>query len=413
MGVRIEHVLETHNHADHVSGHGRLAAATGATIHVHRGPRPTTTTSPSTTAGSWRSAALPCARCTRPATGPSTPRSRSSTPGAGPSRGPCSPATRCSSANRAPRPRDGKEEGARGIFHSLHGRLLDAARQVEVWPGHLGGSLCGGPGMDMKVSSTIGYERAHNELLRQRDEDAFVSARSPRSARSRRTSAPSWRSTAARSAAAGRAAADAAPGRAAPARGALVVDVRTELQFDDAHIPGAICITVLRAGFGSRLAWLADHDRPVVFVGRDDDDAVRRDRAGGPVGVTNVGGYLAGGMTSWREEQRPVGAHPAHDGAELHDAGDGPALQVLDVRERSEWERGPHPRLRLRALPRHRRAPGRARPERPVAVDLRLGPAQRGRRSLLERHGAREVIHVVDGGVGTWKRHGWPLDGAP
>ena len=40
MGVRIEHVLETHNHADHVSGHGRLAAATGATIHIHREAAP-------------------------------------------------------------------------------------------------------------------------------------------------------------------------------------------------------------------------------------------------------------------------------------------------------------------------------------------------------------------------------------
>src|SRR5919202_4544429 len=38
--VHIEHVLETHNHADHVSGHGRLAAATGATIHVHRDAGP-------------------------------------------------------------------------------------------------------------------------------------------------------------------------------------------------------------------------------------------------------------------------------------------------------------------------------------------------------------------------------------
>ena len=37
LGVQIDHVLETHNHADHVSGHGRLAAATGATIHIHRG----------------------------------------------------------------------------------------------------------------------------------------------------------------------------------------------------------------------------------------------------------------------------------------------------------------------------------------------------------------------------------------
>src|SRR5262249_5796875 len=40
IGVRIEHVLETHTHADHVSGHGRLAAATGATIHIHRAAEP-------------------------------------------------------------------------------------------------------------------------------------------------------------------------------------------------------------------------------------------------------------------------------------------------------------------------------------------------------------------------------------
>jgi hydroxyacylglutathione hydrolase len=40
LGVTNEHVLETLNHADHVSGHGRLAAATGATIHVHREARP-------------------------------------------------------------------------------------------------------------------------------------------------------------------------------------------------------------------------------------------------------------------------------------------------------------------------------------------------------------------------------------
>ena len=76
MGVRIEHVLETHNHADHVSGHGRLAAATGATIHVHR-----------VAGGRLRARAVrrrlelelgACGsgRSTRPATGPSTPRSR-------------------------------------------------------------------------------------------------------------------------------------------------------------------------------------------------------------------------------------------------------------------------------------------------------------------------------------------------
>src|SRR4051795_6100179 len=35
LGVSIEHILETHTHADHVSGHARLAAATGALIHLH------------------------------------------------------------------------------------------------------------------------------------------------------------------------------------------------------------------------------------------------------------------------------------------------------------------------------------------------------------------------------------------
>src|SRR3712207_6231187 len=40
LGVSIEHILETHNHADHVSGHGRLAAATGAAIHIHRAAKP-------------------------------------------------------------------------------------------------------------------------------------------------------------------------------------------------------------------------------------------------------------------------------------------------------------------------------------------------------------------------------------
>ena len=69
---------------------------------------------------------------------------------------------------------------------------------TEVWPGHLGGSMCGGPGMDLKIASTIGFERAHQELLRIEDEDEFVARSIARSGRSRRTSRPSSRSTAGR-----------------------------------------------------------------------------------------------------------------------------------------------------------------------------------------------------------------------
>src|SRR4029078_9095422 len=67
-----------------------------------------------------------------------------------------------------------KEEGARDMYGSLREKLLTLPGMGEVWPGHLGGSLCGGPGMDMKVSSTIAYELAHNDLLAEEDEDRVV-----------------------------------------------------------------------------------------------------------------------------------------------------------------------------------------------------------------------------------------------
>ena len=56
-----------------------------------------------------------------------------------------------------------------------------------------------------------------------------------------------------------------------------------------------MCITALRAGFGSKLAWLADHDQPVVVVGRDDEDARGAIELAASVGVTNVAGYLPAG----------------------------------------------------------------------------------------------------------------------
>ena len=153
-----------------------------------------------------------------------------------------------------------KDEGARGIFRSLEERLMTLPDTTEVWPGHLGGSMCGGPGMDLKISSTIGFERAHQELLQIADEDEFVE----RSLATLGPQPPNFRAIVAlnrgplvefdrRGAPAHARARSSRPAT----RGALVVDVRTELQFDEAHIPGALSITARRAGFGSRLAWLA------------------------------------------------------------------------------------------------------------------------------------------------------------
>jgi rhodanese-related sulfurtransferase len=302
-----------------------------------------------------------------------------------------------------------KEEGAAGIFRSLHQKLLTLPGHVEVWPAHLGGSLCGGPGMDMKVSSTIGFEQAHNPDLQIEDEAEFV-----RTAISRLgpqppnfkaiveiNKGPLLRESIEAHPLAPRQV------ESARAEGALVVDVRTDLQFDEAHIPGSISNTRLRAGFGSKLAWLADREQPIVFVGRDDDDGHRATELAAAIGLTNVRGYLAGGMTSWREERRDTESIERITVDELHDRIDD--LQVLDVREEAEWKDGVIPGSIL--VPYHdiHELPPELDPSRPVAVICSSGQRSAVAASMLQRLGAEKPLHVVDGGVGTWGRQGYPL----
>jgi hydroxyacylglutathione hydrolase len=411
MGVRIEHILETHNHADHVSGHGRLAAATGATIHLHRLAEPDYDHEP-------------CDDGWELALGVVVVRALH-TPGHRPEH----TAFALVDGARGPEPwavltgdtlfvgdiarpdlAVDKAEGAHGIFHSLHDTLLALPGECEVWPGHLGGSLCGGPGMDMKVSSTIAYERTHNELLRLDDEDAFVHATTSTLG----PQPPNFQAIVALNRGPLRAqhshAAPLTPRQVEVRRdeGALLIDVRTDLQFDDAHIPGAVCNPAVRAGFGTKLAWVADREQPVVLVGRDDDDARRAVQLAAAVGITNVAGYLAGGMTSWREEKRPTESVPRIDVPALHDrVGD---LQVVDVRERSEWDAGHIPGSIH--VPYHDidGVPDGIDPAEPVAVICSSGQRSAVAASLLLRHGAERVIHVADGGVGSWTKQGWPTE---
>jgi len=292
-----------------------------------------------------------------------------------------------------------KDEGARLIFHSLHERLLTLPDTCEVWPGHVGGSLCGGPGMDMKASSTIGYEREHSALLGIEDEDEFTR----RATSALRPQPPNFENIVALNrgplSVASVAVRPLTPRQVDQARaeGALVVDVRTELQFDEAHIPDSVSITALRAGFGSKLAWLVEPGQVVVLVGRDDEDAQAAATLAESVGITRLAGFLAGGMTSWREERRPVERIERIDVPHLRErAGE---LQILDVRERDEWDAGHIPGSVH--LPYHdiHGVPEGIDPERPVAVICSSGQRAAPAASLLRRHGVREVLHVVDGGV--------------
>ncbi|HEY4279273.1 MAG TPA: MBL fold metallo-hydrolase [Conexibacter sp.] len=425
FGVRIEHILETHNHADHVSGHGRLAASTGATIHIHELAAPDYAHEPFADGWELRLGALRVRALHTPGHRPEhtafalIDTARAEEPWAA-----LTGDSLFVGDIARPDLAVEKRDGARGIFRSLHGALLTLPDHCEVWPGHLGGSLCGGPGMDMKVSSTIGYERAHQPLLAITDEEEFVT----RATASLGPQPPNFNNIVALNR--GPLRRDSVEGYPLAPRqveqvqrdGAMVVDIRTEPQFDDAHLPGAVCITALRAGFGSKLAWLADSQKPIVIVGRDDEDGDRAVALAAAVGITNVAGYLAGGMTSWREEQRPVQRTARMTVPELHErwehdraaveantAHEAP-LQLLDVREQAEWDAGHIPGAHH--LPYHdiRALPDGLDGDRPIAVICASGQRAAVGASLLERFGADDVIHVVEGGVGTWTRAGWPIE---
>jgi hydroxyacylglutathione hydrolase len=405
-GVHIDHILETHNHADHVSGHGRLAAATGATIHVHRDASPAYDHQPFDDGWELELGSLSVRALHTPGHRPEhtafalTDSDRGEEPWAV-----LTGDSLFVGDIARPDLAIDTEEGARLIFHSLHDRLLRLPDTCEVWPGHLGGSLCGGPDMDLKPSSTIGFERERSELLAIEDEDEF----SRRAIASLRPQPPNFENIVALNR--GPLSVDSldvhplTPRQVDQARagGAMVVDVRTELQFDEAHIPGAVSITALRAGFGSKLAWLVEPEQRVVLVGRDDEDARHAAALAESVGVTVLAGFLAGGMTSWREERLEVERIERITVPELRERAED--LQILDVRERDEWDAGHIPGSVHAPYHDIHGLPDGVDPQRPVAVICSSGQRAAVAASLLRRHGARDVLHVVDGGVPGYLRY--------
>jgi rhodanese-related sulfurtransferase len=263
--------------------------------------------------------------------------------------------------------------------------------------------------MDMKVSSTIAYERRHNRLLALEDEGAFV-----REATSQlRPQPPNFKAIVAINR--GPLRTDGFQPRPLAtgdverkqATGALLVDVRGDDAYDAAHIPGAVCNSAGRAGFGTKLAWIASRDQELVLVGDDDAHAAQAAQLAVAVGIDKVAGYLRGGMHTWRALSLPTESLARIDVATLYERRH--ELQVLDVREREEWDEGHIPESVH--VPYHdvNGIPDGIDPSRHVAVICASGQRSAVAASLLTLHGATHVIHVAGGGVGTWQRNGWPI----
>jgi glyoxylase-like metal-dependent hydrolase (beta-lactamase superfamily II)/rhodanese-related sulfurtransferase len=411
--LQIAHVLETHNHADHVSGKGRLAKATGATIHV---PASAGVEFPHEPLADGDTLAVGDVTVTALAT---------------PGHRPEHTAYLVADRDRGEEPwlvitgdslfvgdvarpdlAVEPEEGARGLYDSLS-RLLALGDFAEVWPGHVGGSLCGGAGMSEKPGTTIGFERRFNRLLRSEDEDGFVRALTGTLApqppnferivelnRGPLITEPQPLDLLAP-----------ATVRDRLAAGATLLDGRAPREYDAAHVPGSINVTAVRAAVGTRAAWVVDPESEVVVAAGSDAEARRMGRLLEAVGFRWIAGVLAGGIEAWREAGHPLESTPAIDIAELADRLRAGGVRLLDVREEDEWREGhvegsvhvPYHDLRD-GIPEELENGGR-----PLAVACSAGNRSSIATSLLRRAGVSDVVHVADGGIAELPAEGIEL----
>ena len=377
-GVRIVRVLETHTHADHVSGHGRFALEHGVPVSVHgladaEFPHDPLSDGQVLEVGATRIRVL-------------------HTPGHRPEH--CTfviderlaltgDSMFVGDAARPDLAVDARE-GAEDLFHSL-ARLVALPEDVEVYPGHVAGSLCGG-NMSAERSSTIGHERATNHALEFRDVQEFVlvsaSVSTPRPPTTERVVALNRGPWVAR---------PDDPAEVADHGDATVLDVRPFSDYAAGHVPGAISVPVDGTAFGTKAGFVLIPGERVVLHARSADEALEAAKGLWAVGILDLAGYVV----------RPQAAETLAtvDLAELKRMLDSSDVQIVDVRETTERDSGYIPGSRnipyrlLRKL-----GCGALDQSKPVVTICESGPRAAIAASLLKREGF-DARAVADGGL--------------
>jgi hydroxyacylglutathione hydrolase len=299
------------------------------------------------------------------------------------------------------------------MYDSLHEKLLKLDDSVEVWPAHGAGSMCG-RNISKETHSTIGEQRRFNYALAPMSKDDFVRmmttdipeppAYFPADAEINRTGALPLDELP-------RPAALLAQQVAAYANlGYVILDVRTAEEFGAGHVPGALNIG-LGGQFASWAGALIPLGMPMIIVAASDeqiDEALTRLAR---VGHETVRGYLRGGMDDWRASGLDVSEVPQVTVAELSRMLDERAdLQVLDVRRPAEYAAGHAPRAESAPLsPRLKDEIAQIDPARPVAVICAGGYRSSAATSMLKPLGFRKLLNVT-GGTGAWMAAGFPVE---
>ena len=389
--VRIVRAIETHTHADHLAGHGRLALENGVPVSVHPAAEVEYAHDPMEDGDeiALGDIVLQCIH---------TPGHRPEhcclavsdrTRGAEPWIVLTGDSLFVGDAARPDLAVDGRE-GAEGLFHSLR-RLVELGDGVEVYPGHVAGSLCG-KAMSSKASTTIGFERRFNPALAHDDvtlfiaESAGVSApRPPNMERIVELNRGPF------------VGAQPYPQKVAlPPEGAQILDVRPVTAFAAGHLAGALNVPVSGTRFATKAAFVLDAG-PVVVATTDEAEAADAIRGLRSVAFLDIAGYLLGGGPE-KLELVSIDELDAllEQGAEL-----------IDVREKDERDTGyiagsrniPYRLLALGEadLPR----------DRPIVTICETGPRAAIAASILAARGF-DAHPVVDGGIDSWAAAGKP-----
>ncbi len=307
------------------------------------------------------------------------------------------------------------------MYDTLHQKLSRLPDETEVYPAHGAGSMCG-RNMSQETSSTIGEQKKSNYALKPMSKDEFV-----RMMASDLPQAPEYFS---RDAEINRTGAGSLKEIDRPATLSplevnqlatelvhveglrhIVLDVRSAVEFGGGHVPGSMNI-----GLGGQFAiWagcLVPMTAPIVIVAESTervDEAVMRLAR---VGIETATGYLNGGMDAWREADLEIATVRQISVAELHDLIRGEDdLQILDVRRPAEYQSGHVPRAIAEPLSNLKEnVSGLSMdPEKPTAVICAGGYRSSAATSILQQSGFSNLLNVT-GGTSSWIAAGYPVE---
>ena len=445
QGLRIKYVIETHLHADFVSGHRELAARTGAEIvfgkeagatFPHRAVRDgdeikigkvvlRIMETPGHTPESIS------VLVTEAETGEEGKRGRGKGEAGGESVADISPEPQKILTGDTLFVGDvGRPDLAGGkgytpqmmaamMYDTLHNKILKLNDETEVYPAHGAGSMCG-KNMSKETSSTIGEQRNFNYALQPMPKDEFVRmmtadlpeapAYFPQDAEINRTGADALSDLAKPSALTPESVDELLKTQTNSLR-YLILDVRAAAEFGAGHVPGSINI-----GLGGQFAiWagtLIPMGTPIVIVTESEENAQQAVTRLARVGHESVKGFLAGGIAAWHDAGLELDAVSQITVGELNELMSNPApLQIVDVRRSPEYQSGHVPHALHASLSNLQQnlASLRLDPSKPTAVICAGGYRSSAATSILQQHGFSNLLNVA-GGTSAWIAAGYPVE---